>query len=305
MLLQVLPSSISMVFQLARCRPLAYIWDPNHHPTGTCVSDKGTLSVYYIEASTGVVTSLVLVACATIISKKIWSELREKIGLALTAAFGTFFLGVFSIAANLRRTTLLHETSLIHTTIHDPATLSVVLWALLEQQACIIALCLPILRPLFQTRLHRFSLQSTDGDQTPHFNRLSQDTHSRSRRRKRAPEPRPRRTSLPFIPTPALKTTIANIARERQTPSPLPPLNRSSETIWPAPEYMGAMGSRDDVTRSGSSLGGSREEDLARQMMMEEGGILLTTEFQIRSEVVSRMPSRDDLLREEGARMEG
>ncbi|PVI04328.1 hypothetical protein DM02DRAFT_669149 [Periconia macrospinosa] len=340
--LQILPSTASLIFQLARCRPLAYNWIPDParalYPNGKCVGGKGVRDgVLWFEGGMGVSMSIVLVVLAGVFWGKMYKDEKkmiDRVGLTLMIT-----LGVFSVSANGVRMALLRGvpaaggevTTTTMSRDEFDMKVRVIEWMVLEEQAWILILCIPSLKPLFAKNAHRFSLHSyntADNDDEPQpsrFNRISSNDASSSsshphpqhlhkppssktspppnktknprRQRQRKHHPRhPIRTNtttsptLPFIPTPALKSTIANI--NRVTPSPIP--LSSAETIWPTPN-MYAPPRREDDDDGDEEEG---EEEDVEELLRGGGGILMTTEFQIRSEHVSRMPSRDDVLRE-------
>jgi len=64
--------------------------------------------------------------------------------------------------------------------------------------------------------------------------------------------------------------------------------SKSSETIWPT------VGGTSDTHRA--PLPTSRASEDAYDQMLAEGGILMTTEFQIKSEGVSRVGSPDGAM---------
>ncbi|CAI6305910.1 unnamed protein product [Periconia digitata] len=332
-LLQALSSTANTAFQIARCRPISSNWDSESNPNAKCVSREDTLLAFYIESGTGITVTLILTIFTTIQHRKRCRGFTEKLGLTLIT-----ILSLFSISANLVRSTLLHASPLhIDTTTPSTPPISRFTppqWSILEQQALLITLCIPTLKSLFTRNLHRFSLHSShsisptptpnsnSNNHHPHpppppprgyFSRLSSSNDARpssnpprsstskkqSRSHPRA-RPRHRSPSLPFIATPALKSTIAQC---RATPEP--PISLSSETIWPAGYgYPGRGSSRGAYydEEEEERLRGSEEE---RDGTWGDGGILLTTEFLMRSEVVSRMPSRDDVLGLVGGRRGG
>lgn len=265
---QILSCLASLIFQLVQCIPLGYMWDPVHHPDAECVELQSMYVSLYVNSGISITTDLIFALVPISFIRTMHCPLREK--LVLSCLMG---LGVFAAAASIVKTTLVKDYGSTGDSLWDAIDLT--LWSVLEEQTGIIAACIPCLKSPFERTLHRLGVLSStkrpsygytgdgrrhDAHQLPplHLSRhafgvgLSIDT--------------------PLSTTLTGKSTKSTIGRSTDT--------QSEETIWPNSTH---------ATRGSEE--GRRERDEAFRQMMAEGGILMTTEFQIKSEVMSRVGS--------------
>ncbi|KAF2685451.1 hypothetical protein K458DRAFT_365867 [Lentithecium fluviatile CBS 122367] len=271
---QVLSCAASLIFRMLQCDPMASMWDPGAHQHAVCVRQSAVQVDMYVHAGIGTATDFMLAAVPLSFILCTRRPLHEHLAISILVG-----LGVFATASSIVKTMLssstLPGTNTLSTTV-DPT-----LWSLLEQQIGIIASCLPALKPLWDQTITRPG--------TFH----SPDHHRRRHRHKDGQKPHPMvtgpfRLSLPHDPFPLTlnlvlpnpsTTTTSSILGRTTTPTP----DRSEETVWPptGPSHPFPLPTNAEV----------RGRDDAYERMMAEGGILLTTEFQLKSEVMSRASS--------------
>ena len=137
----------SVAFILFRCIPMRANWD--HDVTGArCASVKSIYYTIYITAVISIVTDLILALLPLAFIRKMQRPLRDKI--VLSALMG---LGIFATIMSIVKTTVVKQYDSTGDILWDSVDLS--LWSILEEQAGIIAACIPCLRSPFERILDR------------------------------------------------------------------------------------------------------------------------------------------------------
>ena len=137
----------SVVFILFRCIPMRAHWDPSV-TDARCVSTRSIYYTIYITAVISIVTDLSLAFLPLAFIRKMQRPLRDKI--VLSALMG---LGIFATIMSIVKTTVVKHYNATGDTLWDSIDLS--LWSILEEQAGIIAACIPCLRSPFERILDR------------------------------------------------------------------------------------------------------------------------------------------------------
>lgn len=137
----------SVTFVLFRCIPMRAHWDPSV-TDARCVSTKSIYYTIYITAVISIVTDLSLAFLPLAFIRKMQRPLRDKI--VLSALMG---LGIFATIMSIVKTTVVKHYDATGDILWDSIDLS--LWSILEEQAGIIAACIPCLRSPFERILDR------------------------------------------------------------------------------------------------------------------------------------------------------
>lgn len=265
---QVIFCIINLVFLVVQCIPLRYIWMELPHRDAVCTESLTVLESQYVNASVGTATDLILALAPLSFVQRRITPTRE----ALTLIF-LVLLGIFATACSVRRITLLGPYVRPTNTPRDASTIT--LWSILEIQATLLAANIA-------------SFKSPPPPPPP-----SSQHYAAYRRRHR--NARSRRTSsntymdsyhlqsLDLSLTQSKKyslghdTNVSSLAGSSSLRK-----TRSEEIIWPR-EYQGEGGE------------GERHDSPFTQMMAA-GGILMTRELDVRSEVLSRAGSSDGAI---------
>ena len=265
---QVLLCIVNLVFLVVQCIPLHYIWMDIPHRDTVCTASFTILESQYVHASVGTATDLILALSPLSFVQRRITPTREALMLIFLV-----LLGVFATACSVRRVTLLGPYVLSTNKRQNPAIIT--LWSILEIQATLIAANIA-------------SFKSPPPPPPP-------PSHHYASYRRRRRNGRSRRSSsntytdsyhlqsLDLSLTQSKKhslgidTNVSSLAGSstlRKT--------RSEEIIWPR-EYQveGSEGKRRDSPFS---------------QMMAAGGILMTRELDVRSEVLSRAGSSDGAI---------
>ncbi|KAJ4346753.1 uncharacterized protein N0V89_010685 [Didymosphaeria variabile] len=275
---QVLFCIISLVFMVVQCIPLEYNWNEAIHRDSVCTASNTVLSSEYVQAGVGTATDLVLALTPLSFAQAGLVPTREGILAILVIT-----LGLFATACSILRITLLKAYAASNDVRRD--AMHITLWSLLEVQATLIAANIA-------------SFKSVPPPPQP-------PSHHYSSVRRRRRNPRSRRTSslthTDSFQLPSLHLSLTNSHKHSLgldtnvsslTGSSTLKRSRSEEIIWPR-EFKG----------EGSDEDG---HDSPWQEIMAAGGILMTTELDVRSEVLSRVGSseRDRASREHARREE-
>lgn len=266
---QILSCLASLIFQLVQCRPLAALWDPAGHPHAVCTDPDAAFVSLYVNSGIGITTDLIFALVPISFIRIMHRPLREKIVLSMLMG-----MGVFAAAASIVKTTLVKSYGRTGDTLWDAVDLT--LWSILEEQTGIIAACIPCLKSPFERTLQKCGVLSTRKGSGYHPHAY----HNRPRRIDSHQLPPLHlsftRNVLNAGPAIAVDTnassTFGKSSMGRSTNA------HSEETIWPSGTDPSTM---------------DYDQEESYRQMMAEGGILLTTEFQIKSEVLSRVGSRD------------
>lgn len=268
-MVQILSCLASLFFQLMQCVPLSYMWDPARHPDGECARPEAAFVSLYVNSGIGISTDLLLAGVPIVFICKMNVPLREKI--VLSCLMG---LGVFATAASIIKTTFVRNYGRTGDTLWDAVPLT--LWSILEEQTGIIAACVPCLKTPFERTLRRAGVLSTQKTETGY---IYASNHHRTRIDSHQLPPLRLGLTRGFFghgsaPGHDIDTNLSSSLGAKSSIGRSTTI-QSEETIWP-------RGPADEA-----------HEESFRQMMAE-GGILLTTEFQIKSEVMSRAGSVDE-----------
>lgn len=260
---QVLFCIVNLVFLVVQCIPLQYIWNEAPNRDAVCTASTAVIKSQYVHAGVGAVTDLILALSPLSFVQRRMTPTREGLVLILLV-----LLGLFATACGVRRITLL-EPYARPTNIQRDAV-AIVLWSILEVQAALTAANIaafkalppPPLPPSQHYAAYRRRRQSGKSRRT------SSNTYTDSF------QLRSLQLSLSNSKKHSLghDTNVSSAAGSstlRKT--------RSEEVIWPR-EY------------HGESSDGERRDSPFSQMMAA-GGILMTRELDVRSEVLSRSGS--------------
>lgn len=251
---------------MVQCIPLQYIWNNAPHRDAVCTASNTVLASQYVQAGVGTATDLVLALTPLSFVQRRITPTRE--GLVLISLV---LLGLFATTCSVLRITLLQPYARSNNIRRDGAL--VTLWSILEVQAMLIAANLASFKAL---------------PPPP----LPPSNHYSAYRRRRA-NPKSRRTSslthtdsyqlrsLHHSLTPSHKQSLGldtNVSTSNGSSTLRK--TRSEEMIWPREHH------------HGESSDGERQDSPFSQMMAA-GGILMTTELDVRSEVMIRIGSSD------------
>jgi hypothetical protein len=292
---QLLSCVANFIFQMVQCNPLAFLWDPEDHPTAVCVKQISDQANMYVHSGIGTATDFMLATVPIFFMRESRRSRRDLIMLWCMVALG-LFAASSSIVKMLRTSSTIPAKDALYTATDT------VLWSFLEQQTGIIAACIPSLGPLFTRMKERWSgtsaiARSSDYDTALKLNHTRTDSgFSAFRRLTLTPTPIPFTLDL-ILPNPSTTTTHSMLhhpldAIHNQGPVVTP---KSSRTVWP-------IGSSGTSSTDHTPLPTTRLSEDAYEQMLAEGGILMTTEFQIKSEGVSRVGSPDGAMETERRR---
>lgn len=262
---QVVFCIIDLVFLLVQCIPMDYIWNESIHRDGLCTTSSAVLASQYVHACVGTATDLVLALAPLHFARAGLIPTREGI-LAILLVI----LGLLATTCSVLRITLLKSYAASSDVRQD--ALQITLWSLLEVQAALVAANIA-------------SFKSVPPPPAPPSH------HCRSARR-RCRNPKSRgisslsRTDSYQLPSLQLSLTQSNkhsLGLDTNVSSlkgaSMLKRSRSEDIIWPR-EY-----------RVERNDGDGCESPF--QQMIAAGGILMTTELDVRSEVLSRFESSD------------
>ncbi|KAL5464954.1 hypothetical protein PMIN06_000907 [Paraphaeosphaeria minitans] len=262
---QIIFCVVSLVLLLVQCIPLANIWSEPVHRTAVCTASSAVLAGQYAHAGVGTATDFVLALAPLSFAQAGLIPTREGLLVILLVA-----LGLLATTCSILRITLLKSFVASSDIQHD--AMRITLWSLLEVQAALIAA----------------NIASFKSVPPPPPN-LSHHYHS-ARRRRRNPKSRGAsslsHTDSYQLPSLQLSLTGSNKHSlgldtniSSLTGSSTLKRARSEEIVWPR-EY-NVEGSDEDGHES------------PFHQMIAAGGILMTTELDVRSEILSRVGSND------------
>jgi hypothetical protein len=262
---QVLFCIVSLVFMVVQCIPLDNIWNEPSHRDAVCTARNTVLASQYVQAGVGTATDLVLALTPLSFAQAGLIPTREGILAILLIA-----LGFAATTCSILRITLLKAHAASSDVRRD--AVQITLWSLLEVQTALIAANIA-------------SFKSVPLPPPP-------PSHHYSSARRRRRNPKSRRTSssthTDSYQLPSLQLSLTHSQKNSlgldtnvssSTGSTTLKRSRSEENIWPREYYI---------------EGGDEERhDSPFQQMIAAGGILMTTELDVRSEVLSRVGSSD------------
>ncbi|KAJ4293597.1 hypothetical protein N0V90_008880 [Kalmusia sp. IMI 367209] len=263
---QVLFCIINVVFQVVQCIPLQDVWNESPGRAAVCTKSSSVLASQYVHSGIGTATDLILALAPFSFVQRRGIPNREGMIIILLIS-----LGLFATACSILRTTLLKPYRQTRDILQDAVPITI--WSILEAQAGLIAANIA-------------SLKAPPPPPPP----IPQHYSARRRR----PHPKSRRTSsttrTDSYQLPSLHLSLSQVHKHTLgldtnvsslTGSSTLNRTRSEEMIWPREFKVEGIGSDGD------------RHDSPYEQMMAAGGILMTTELDVRSEVLSREGSSD------------
>lgn len=152
-----LPSAAVLLATIFSCRPVAYFWDRDLRPRGTCTD---VTALAYANSALAMAQDLLLIALPIGMLWRLKMSQGRKCYIAVMFAVGS--LGVVATAARLRSLAVFGNLS-------DPSHdyVPIAYFTVVELAAGIICSCLPAVRILLERSLHAVGLISRD-DRSPH-----------------------------------------------------------------------------------------------------------------------------------------
>ncbi|KAK7179572.1 integral membrane protein [Paraphaeosphaeria sporulosa] len=274
---QVVFCIIDLVFLVVQCIPLAYIWSEPVDRDAVCTASSAVLAGQYAHAGVGTATDLVLALAPLTFAQAGLVPTREGILAIILVA-----LGLLATTCSILRITLL-KTSAASSDVRQDA-MRITFWSLLEVQSALIA-----------ANIASFKSVPPPPPRSSHH-------YPSGRRRRRNPKSRGTsslsRTDSYQLPSLSISLTQSNKHNlgldtnvSSLTGSSTLKRSRSEDIIWP--RECNVEGSDEDGHES------------PFHQIIAAGGILMTTELDVRSEILSRGGSSDgERVSRENARRE-
>lgn len=135
-------NTLDIITVLVQCRPLGKLWDPQI--PGACWNPKVQAGFAYMQGAFAALSDFLLAGFPIFIIKNLNMDRRTKYALSFVMG-----LGVFAAICTIVRTCL--SGALDNLSDYTYTSVTLVIFASLEQNVCIVAACIPAIRPLFRS----------------------------------------------------------------------------------------------------------------------------------------------------------
>ncbi|KAF2871096.1 hypothetical protein BDV95DRAFT_607377 [Massariosphaeria phaeospora] len=306
--IQVASCTASLVFQLVQCFPLAAVWDRAGHPNARCAKKQSSFISLYVNSAIGISTDLILATVPISFIRTMHCPLREKIVLCCLMG-----LGVFATACSIVKTSLVTSYGKTGDALWDGVDLT--LWSVLEEQTGILAACIPCLKSPFEHTLRHLGILSSPkhgGAATNYLNYTTSSHPSGTRDSRSLRLSQQLRALRPAHYIIEIHTGCSSLTPPGSTPTSTSSSGHSAGTAKSA--HSAAPAQSEDSTWPRAELEHvcgmphtPQPPAAAQKQRAAKEGIVKTTEFHVRSEVLGRAEGdgeRETSVENQGGRAE-